>query len=124
MSSVFDRSRLSEILPDGDKLRYNDFKEIVTVVGSLRLSAKYEWNDQEHLKGHRKALSETTFDKEEKRQQAVWYTRCATSRAEEIEKGPAYLISTYARIQEGEGGLHQGLPPNDWGRNGCEGVSY
>ena len=103
MSEAFDRRRLQEILPEGRQINRNGWKDIIAAAGSLRLSANAETNRQT-LTGYASAMEKTEYRSEEHRAYASYILSCARVIAEEMEKGPAYLIRTYAKIRDGADG--------------------
>ncbi len=103
MSEAFDRRHLQEALPEGRQISRVEWKEIIAAAGSLRLSANAGTNRQK-LAGYASALEKTEYRSEEHKGQALYVLSCLQFLAGEMEKGPAYLIRTYAKIREGAAG--------------------
>lgn len=103
MSEAFDRRHLQEALPEGRQISRTMWKELIAAAGSLRLSANAGTNLQK-LAGYASALEKTEYRSEEHKGQALYVLSCLQFLAGEMEKGPAYLIRTYAKIREGAAG--------------------
>ncbi len=102
-SEAFDRRHLQEILPEGRQISRNSWKEIIDAVGSLRLAANAGTNRQK-LDGYAAALEKTEYRSEDHKAHAIYVQSCMRTIADEMEKGPAYLIRTYAKIRDGAAG--------------------
>ena len=103
MSEAFDRRHLQEVLPEDRQISRNSWKEIISAAGSLRLSANASTNRQK-LADYASALEQSEYRSEEHKTYALYVLACLRTIAGEMEKGPAYLIRTYAKIREGAAG--------------------
>ena len=103
MSEAFDRQHLQEILPEGRPISRDGWKELIKAAGSLRLSANAEANRQK-LGDYASALAQTAYRSEAQKTHALYLLSCLRTLAAEMEKGPAYLIRTYAKLRDGAAG--------------------